>query len=760
MPNSSLTPHWFNRVAKIVIDITYKIATSRRSPNDELNARDICDIIMAVREATLDDYDASYGVYKPKTTAECLSCIQVTPNLGLFLTVTPENSYLSGVLEKDISYNEFNHNIKISVAILFSENKNMLDKILKQCGINNSKIQQTKLLIVDTSRDITYQNFDDKLLIITTKKIRTEYHRFKDDETYKKEINTNSFSRLLGLFLAYPRIHIKYGIKLSDIQQVYAEKPGAGKINITDHMPMQEAVLTTAAIIFESARNQAACFNTLASLLAGENYLNLGTVSAYMYIGSNWKKGNTDNYDDAYSNNMKIQFKQLTFTKKTFTKKEEFNLKEYRDEIKKFTIYLEALLPLVKKLSNKNYTIESIREELIKINTGPKLEESFIADLITDYLRPEWRELLQWPALSDLPIVEALLKITDINCNQCYGEKISEVTMSNFLPIIDFKLPNETLMSNIIKDLITNKIYSPTLALRVYLLAIASELYQDKIEKSVTELIGQVTDQKELEFCRQFFNQSSHDNDYYKNLVAIFEIKLEAFKSEITLSTDCSLFLLKQTTSPLPTPHVNDPDLLEKITSFLDNIATRYIENIKQPGTWGGDIELGILANYYQCKIVVHQNNSPDLEINRDRPNTLHLQYNGTHYCPIHNFGTPQKTVELVASNGDCLFTSIYYAMNPQDKDQGRKDCENTIVNMRSIVELCLRIELHFNRLNNQEHQNSIRTRFSNIITNPDQPSGLLHGELLEEARGLGLEYQEFLKSLRNQEDPQSPPSP
>ena len=71
---------------------------------------------------------------------------------------------------------------------------------------------------------------------------------------------------------------------------------------------------------------------------------------------------------------------------------------------------------------------------------------------------------------------------------------------------------------------------------------------------------------------------------------------------------------------------------------ILDLENLNYVENMRNPGTWGGAIEIQSACNLWKSKIIVkdirnHDNNIIEfIPINADIEKTMYLEWSGGHY--------------------------------------------------------------------------------------------------------------------------------
>ena len=115
---------------------------------------------------------------------------------------------------------------------------------------------------------------------------------------------------------------------------------------------------------------------------------------------------------------------------------------------------------------------------------------------------------------------------------------------------------------------------------------------------------------------------------------------------------------------------INIPEGIEKaftkeqleheINKFLENIAEKYIEEMRIPRTlWGGDLEVGAISELLNLKIIVHKNGQIYPPIGQGKENTIHIIYSGVHYDVCDEQGN--LTWHALGDN-DCLFHSCIQA--------------------------------------------------------------------------------------------------
>jgi hypothetical protein len=78
----------------------------------------------------------------------------------------------------------------------------------------------------------------------------------------------------------------------------------------------------------------------------------------------------------------------------------------------------------------------------------------------------------------------------------------------------------------------------------------------------------------------------------------------------------------------------------EKIAQEIDDthLVDAYIEMIKENASWGGNVELRIMAENLEVQFIVHRRDGVNIRIN-ENPTLpiIHLDYNGGHYNLITN---------------------------------------------------------------------------------------------------------------------------
>ena len=69
--------------------------------------------------------------------------------------------------------------------------------------------------------------------------------------------------------------------------------------------------------------------------------------------------------------------------------------------------------------------------------------------------------------------------------------------------------------------------------------------------------------------------------------------------------------------------------------------------------TWGGDLEINAISNYYKCNVVVFQDRRPNLELQNypDNPRVLQLAYFGS--CHYNSVRGKQQIALSSASSRD-----------------------------------------------------------------------------------------------------------
>ena len=99
--------------------------------------------------------------------------------------------------------------------------------------------------------------------------------------------------------------------------------------------------------------------------------------------------------------------------------------------------------------------------------------------------------------------------------------------------------------------------------------------------------------------------------------------------------------------------------LEDRINEFLEDIAEKYIKEMRVPRTlWGGDLEIGAISELLNLKIIVHKNGQ-EYTFGVDKTNEIHITYSGGHYDVCNEQGN--VTWSALGDN-DCLFHACIQA--------------------------------------------------------------------------------------------------
>lgn len=189
---------------------------------------------------------------------------------------------------------------------------------------------------------------------------------------------------------------------------------------------------------------------------------------------------------------------------------------------------------------------------------------------------------------------------------------------------------------------------------------------------------------------------------------------------------------------------------------FLNNITERYIQaqryaeregdNPNREVLWGGDIELGAIANVLGLRITVYrpaaveggalQNDHP---IGPDNGRPINLWYAGNHY---ENYNpVTRRPIGGIPNDGNCLFHAVLRAVHQLQPDV--EEYEFTLDAVRNLrQQVADNFEEHIAEIDNP-NQNPIRARFATIFEAEnrnhlrDAITYLPNGALREEALGL-----------------------
>lgn len=200
-------------------------------------------------------------------------------------------------------------------------------------------------------------------------------------------------------------------------------------------------------------------------------------------------------------------------------------------------------------------------------------------------------------------------------------------------------------------------------------------------------------------------------------------------------------------------------DFERKREEFLKTISERYIRVLSNADPahgrlmWGGDIELGRIANLKNLNVTIHRPSEVPICVSPDIPNhnttNVHILFNANvgHYQIADNEG---NFLCDVPSDGNCLFHAVLghalinsYSIN----DKTREEWQNEIRELRG--EIAKALQADYNTCSNPTEQDPIIVRFSAIInaTNEEALTGqrrLLQGFLLDEAEQLARRSPSF----------------
>ena len=175
--------------------------------------------------------------------------------------------------------------------------------------------------------------------------------------------------------------------------------------------------------------------------------------------------------------------------------------------------------------------------------------------------------------------------------------------------------------------------------------------------------------------------------------------------------------------------------------SFLEMVTQEYIKQLRHGQMWGGDIELGRLANILNLNIEIRDSlHNTTFNINRDHPDAntrnIHLLYDGTHYR-LNNHGT---TID-VPRDGDCLFHAVLCFLQPDYMMLSAEERAKHVIALRQAIANQLEIEA-FGQEWREYQNNPILVRFQrllNVATEEEYMGvrGLLQGTLVDQAEDL-----------------------
>lgn len=160
--------------------------------------------------------------------------------------------------------------------------------------------------------------------------------------------------------------------------------------------------------------------------------------------------------------------------------------------------------------------------------------------------------------------------------------------------------------------------------------------------------------------------------------------------------------------------------------NFLQHVAEKYKTEMSQSGTYGGDLEIGAIANNYNVAIKIHKpNGTVIVVINPDGGNgTVNLLYADEHY---QSYDPNTGAILSNDGNGDCLFLAIM-------QELGKLGIEHPdMLGLRKTTVATIQ-------------DDSIRVRYQQIFKDQDQqslddaigvlPNGKVTDEAVRLARG------------------------
>lgn len=127
--------------------------------------------------------------------------------------------------------------------------------------------------------------------------------------------------------------------------------------------------------------------------------------------------------------------------------------------------------------------------------------------------------------------------------------------------------------------------------------------------------------------------------------------------------------------------------------SFLEMVTQEYIKQLRHGQMWGGDIELGRLANLLNLNIeITDRLHDTTFNINCDHPDAttrnIHLLYDGTHYRLINH-----GTIIDVPRDGDCMFHAILCFLLPDYMTLSTEERTKHVIALRQAIANQLEIE-------------------------------------------------------------------
>lgn len=158
---------------------------------------------------------------------------------------------------------------------------------------------------------------------------------------------------------------------------------------------------------------------------------------------------------------------------------------------------------------------------------------------------------------------------------------------------------------------------------------------------------------------------------------------------DITLSAVKEQVALQATQSSTLIPQLNQED-------FLDELTTNYLSGMRQLQTyWGGDIELNVISEILESKILIKSNDEENVVIgDQNWLKTIQIKFTGDHYYVVH--GSAEFSIQ---ADGDCLFNACIQA-NKLNLDPNYTLVQSTpeeVSNLRNDV--CNRLELDRSRI-------------------------------------------------------------